>query len=130
MLKTFIYIYISFFLLVFVFLCGFQFSVVSSLENNVNGEKTTAITGGQQTSKSGQFSKLLNFSGEKPSTPILDTINYPMHMKNLSVEVQKDRWPKTKKKSLPFGFWTKTWRENIKLCNFWDCIMEISLVLC
>ncbi|KAL0453546.1 UNVERIFIED_CONTAM: putative 1-deoxy-D-xylulose-5-phosphate synthase 2, chloroplastic [Sesamum latifolium] len=28
----------------------------------------------------------LNFSGEKPSTPILDTINYPIHMKNLSVE--------------------------------------------
>ncbi|KAL0404521.1 UNVERIFIED_CONTAM: putative 1-deoxy-D-xylulose-5-phosphate synthase 2, chloroplastic [Sesamum radiatum] len=28
----------------------------------------------------------LNFSGEKPSTPILDTINYPIHMKNLSLE--------------------------------------------
>nr|AHB79076.1 1-deoxy-D-xylulose-5-phosphate synthase [Houttuynia cordata] len=28
----------------------------------------------------------LDFSGEKPSTPILDTINYPIHMKNLSVE--------------------------------------------
>ncbi|KAK6131938.1 hypothetical protein DH2020_034320 [Rehmannia glutinosa] len=28
----------------------------------------------------------LNFSGEKPSTPILDTINYPIHLKNLSVQ--------------------------------------------
>ncbi|RWR75348.1 1-deoxy-D-xylulose 5-phosphate synthase 2 [Cinnamomum micranthum f. kanehirae] len=29
--------------------------------------------------------KALNFSGEKPPTPILDTINYPSHMKNLSI---------------------------------------------
>ncbi|XP_057500813.1 probable 1-deoxy-D-xylulose-5-phosphate synthase 2, chloroplastic [Actinidia eriantha] len=28
----------------------------------------------------------LNFSGDKPFTPILDTINYPIHMKNLSIE--------------------------------------------
>lgn len=28
----------------------------------------------------------LSFTGEKPSTPILDTINYPNHMKNLSME--------------------------------------------
>ncbi|KAK1276899.1 hypothetical protein QJS04_geneDACA005744 [Acorus gramineus] len=26
----------------------------------------------------------VDFSGEKPSTPLLDTINYPVHMKNLS----------------------------------------------
>ncbi|OIT38069.1 PREDICTED: probable 1-deoxy-D-xylulose-5-phosphate synthase 2, chloroplastic [Nicotiana attenuata] len=26
----------------------------------------------------------IDFSGEKPPTPVLDTINYPMHMKNLS----------------------------------------------
>ncbi|GMI67704.1 CLOROPLASTOS ALTERADOS 1, 1-DEOXY-D-XYLULOSE 5-PHOSPHATE SYNTHASE [Hibiscus trionum] len=26
----------------------------------------------------------INFSGEKPATPLLDTINYPLHMKNLS----------------------------------------------
>ena len=31
----------------------------------------------------------LNFSGEKPITPVLDTINYPNHMKNLSVQVTK-----------------------------------------
>ncbi|KAK6159124.1 hypothetical protein DH2020_006438 [Rehmannia glutinosa] len=28
----------------------------------------------------------LNFNGEKPSTPILDTINYPIHLKNLSLQ--------------------------------------------
>lgn len=29
-----------------------------------------------------------NFSGEKPETPLLDTINYPVHMKNLSTQVK------------------------------------------
>ncbi|KAF8377398.1 hypothetical protein HHK36_030775 [Tetracentron sinense] len=28
----------------------------------------------------------IDFSGEKPSTPLLDTINYPIHMKNLSTQ--------------------------------------------
>nr|XP_018681712.1 PREDICTED: probable 1-deoxy-D-xylulose-5-phosphate synthase 2, chloroplastic isoform X1 [Musa acuminata subsp. malaccensis] len=28
----------------------------------------------------------IDFSGEKPPTPLLDTINYPIHMKNLSVQ--------------------------------------------
>lgn len=35
----------------------------------------------------GRSVKALNFSGEKPFTPILDTINYPIHMKNLSLQV-------------------------------------------
>ncbi|XXG53227.1 hypothetical protein AAC387_Pa03g1356 [Persea americana] len=26
----------------------------------------------------------IDFSGEKPATPLLDTINYPIHMRNLS----------------------------------------------
>jgi hypothetical protein len=29
----------------------------------------------------------INFSGEKPATPLLDTINYPAHMMNLSSQV-------------------------------------------
>lgn len=29
----------------------------------------------------------LNFSKEKPETPLLDTINYPVHMKRLSITV-------------------------------------------
>ncbi|KAJ0097087.1 hypothetical protein Patl1_28351 [Pistacia atlantica] len=28
----------------------------------------------------------IGFSGEKPDTPLLDTINYPLHMKNLSTQ--------------------------------------------
>ncbi|XP_058081268.1 probable 1-deoxy-D-xylulose-5-phosphate synthase 2, chloroplastic [Magnolia sinica] len=28
----------------------------------------------------------IDFSGEKPATPLLDTINFPIHMKNLSVQ--------------------------------------------
>ncbi|KAH7675474.1 Deoxyxylulose-5-phosphate synthase protein [Dioscorea alata] len=28
----------------------------------------------------------VDYSGEKPATPLLDTINYPIHMKNLSVQ--------------------------------------------
>lgn len=31
----------------------------------------------------------IDFSGEKPPTPLLDTINYPVHMKNLSAQVNK-----------------------------------------
>ena len=34
-----------------------------------------------------QLRRSLNFSGEKPSTPVLDTVNYPIHMKNLSIQV-------------------------------------------
>ncbi|TKY54612.1 1-deoxy-D-xylulose-5-phosphate synthase 2 [Spatholobus suberectus] len=33
-----------------------------------------------------QLRRSLNFTGEKPSTPVLDTINYPIHMKNLSIQ--------------------------------------------
>lgn len=60
----------------------FQFSVGAALQqdnsNDVapNGESLTR-----------QKPRALSFTGEKPSTPILDTINYPNHMKNLSVEV-------------------------------------------
>ncbi|GLT44168.1 hypothetical protein SLA2020_180820 [Shorea laevis] len=28
----------------------------------------------------------IDFSGERPATPLLDTVNYPVHMKNLSTE--------------------------------------------
>ncbi|KAE8660257.1 putative 1-deoxy-D-xylulose-5-phosphate synthase [Hibiscus syriacus] len=41
------------------------------------------VKGGQQTR---QIKRFLNFSGEKPSTPLLDTINHPIHMKNLSIQ--------------------------------------------
>ncbi|XAR51201.1 1-deoxy-D-xylulose-5-phosphate synthase [Bertholletia excelsa] len=32
------------------------------------------------------LARTLNFSGEKPLTPILDTVNYPIHTKNLPLE--------------------------------------------
>lgn len=34
----------------------------------------------------GKITRSLNFTGEMPSTPVLDTVNYPVHMKNLSTE--------------------------------------------
>jgi len=37
-----------------------------------------------------QSRRSLNFSGEKPSTPVLDTVNYPIHMKNLSIQVPRE----------------------------------------
>lgn len=30
----------------------------------------------------------IDYSGKKPATPLLDTINYPVHMKNLSTTVR------------------------------------------
>ncbi|RRT38287.1 hypothetical protein B296_00049086 [Ensete ventricosum] len=32
----------------------------------------------------------IDYSGEKPATPLLDSINYPTHMKNLSTRVIGD----------------------------------------
>lgn len=59
--------------------------VISSLDRNSDGDHKMTLT--KDGPKNGaKFSKLLDFSGEKPSTPILDTINYPIHMKNLSPE--------------------------------------------
>lgn len=29
----------------------------------------------------------IDYSGEKPATPLLDTVNFPIHMKNLSMQV-------------------------------------------
>lgn len=37
-----------------------------------------------------KLERALNFTGDKPTTPILDTINYPNHMKNLSIQVQSN----------------------------------------
>ena len=45
------------------------------------------MSSGQQKQEKLKVKRALNFSGEKPSTSILDTINHPKHMKNLSIEV-------------------------------------------
>ncbi|XVF70085.1 hypothetical protein PTKIN_Ptkin11bG0133200 [Pterospermum kingtungense] len=45
------------------------------------------VKGGQRTTQNDQhFKRFLNYSEEKPCTPLLDTINHPIHMKNLSIE--------------------------------------------
>ncbi|KAJ0040537.1 hypothetical protein Pint_27721 [Pistacia integerrima] len=47
--------------------------------SSADGEKKMAIKREKDGSRIG-------FSGEKPDTPLLDTINYPLHMKNLSTQ--------------------------------------------
>ncbi|KAL1823304.1 hypothetical protein ACET3Z_010082 [Daucus carota] len=67
----------------------FRGLVVAAVEGNKNDEKDIQVNGEQSKgmiNKNDELSKSLNFSGEKPVTPVLDTINYPMHMKNLSIE--------------------------------------------
>ncbi|XP_043708466.1 probable 1-deoxy-D-xylulose-5-phosphate synthase 2, chloroplastic [Telopea speciosissima] len=46
----------------------------SSMDNNNNNSQST------------QAVRALTYTGQKPSTPILDTTNYPIHMKNLSIK--------------------------------------------
>ncbi|KAL3623850.1 hypothetical protein CASFOL_032666 [Castilleja foliolosa] len=63
-----------------------KFSGVSAhvnQESNTSEKKDIIVNPRGQ---NGKPTRTLNFSGEKPSTPILDTINHPMHMNNLSLE--------------------------------------------
>nr|AIZ68637.1 1-deoxy-D-xylulose-5-phosphate synthase precursor [Eschenbachia blinii] len=53
------------------------FAAAKDNATNEHGDLVRAI---------GSVATNLKYSGEKPKTPILDTINYPKHMKNLSVE--------------------------------------------
>lgn len=62
--------------------------MVVAQDNNASGDQRTPVNRDHIIRQNGQPTKYLNFSGEKPSTPILDTVNYPMHMKNLSLEVK------------------------------------------
>ncbi|KAK4485555.1 hypothetical protein RD792_008198 [Penstemon davidsonii] len=59
----------------------FSGNIVAVQQESKPSEKSDIVV-----NANGRITKSLNFSGEKPSTPILDTINYPIHMKNLSVE--------------------------------------------
>ncbi|KAJ1433521.1 Transketolase-like, pyrimidine-binding domain [Sesbania bispinosa] len=58
--------------------------VIAGRGDNGGEEQSTAVKDRYQTNQ--QLRRSLNFSGEKPSTPVLDTINYPIHMKNLSIQ--------------------------------------------
>nr|AAR95699.1 putative 1-D-deoxyxylulose 5-phosphate synthase [Ginkgo biloba] len=52
----------------------------ANANNSDGGESRKIVTAGVEVGGK------IDFSGEKPATPLLDTINYPIHMKNLSVE--------------------------------------------
>ncbi|KAM7261597.1 hypothetical protein ACFE04_020674 [Oxalis oulophora] len=56
----------------------FRASSSSSVDNSENDENKKMI----RKEKDGWR---IDFSEEKPATPLLDTVNYPIHMKNLSV---------------------------------------------
>ncbi|XWS73193.1 hypothetical protein CRYUN_Cryun02cG0105300 [Craigia yunnanensis] len=51
-----------------------------------SNDRNTLVKRDQRTRQNEHFKRFINFSGEKPSTPVLDTINHPIHMKNLSIE--------------------------------------------
>ncbi|XVF70084.1 hypothetical protein PTKIN_Ptkin11bG0133200 [Pterospermum kingtungense] len=69
--------------------CRFNGAAAAQLETgNANNDRNrTMVKGGQRTTQNDQhFKRFLNYSEEKPCTPLLDTINHPIHMKNLSIE--------------------------------------------
>ncbi|XVE71767.1 hypothetical protein DITRI_Ditri10aG0178300 [Diplodiscus trichospermus] len=53
---------------------------------NASKDRNAMVKREQPTRQNEHVKRYLNFSGEKPFTPILDTINHPVHMKNLSIE--------------------------------------------
>ncbi|XVF34271.1 hypothetical protein REPUB_Repub18cG0045100 [Reevesia pubescens] len=53
---------------------------------NASNDRNTLVNRDKRTRQNEDFKRFLNFSGEKPSTPLLDTINNPIHVKNLSTE--------------------------------------------
>ncbi|KAK7291899.1 hypothetical protein RIF29_07439 [Crotalaria pallida] len=60
--------------------------VIAALEDNNSSEEEKKTMVKKHNEANQQVGRSLNFSGEMPLTPILDTINYPIHMKNLSVQ--------------------------------------------
>ncbi|XP_054809462.1 probable 1-deoxy-D-xylulose-5-phosphate synthase 2, chloroplastic isoform X2 [Prosopis cineraria] len=58
--------------------CRKQFRVRASTSGSEDGERTSI----RKTNDGWK----INYSGEKPATPLLDTINYPVHMKDLSAQ--------------------------------------------
>ncbi|KAK7847146.1 putative 1-deoxy-d-xylulose-5-phosphate synthase [Quercus suber] len=60
--------------------------VIAAKEKNASEKVKTMVKRDHKTKQNGGIKKYLNFSGEKPLTPILDSIICPIHMKNLSTE--------------------------------------------
>jgi 1-deoxy-D-xylulose-5-phosphate synthase len=62
----------------------FQFFLRASVSNSEDCEESKVV-------KKAEDGWKIDFSsGEKPSTPLLDTIDYPFHMDNLSTQVKKN----------------------------------------
>ncbi|GAV68578.1 Transket_pyr domain-containing protein/Transketolase_C domain-containing protein/DXP_synthase_N domain-containing protein [Cephalotus follicularis] len=61
------------------FSCRKQFCLRASADNSGDGERKTTIVKEMDGWR-------IDYSGGKPVTPMLDTINYPIHMKNLSTQ--------------------------------------------
>ncbi|XP_056696733.1 probable 1-deoxy-D-xylulose-5-phosphate synthase 2, chloroplastic isoform X2 [Spinacia oleracea] len=66
-----------------------------SFRNKPNPKQISAKASASSSNKENQSSKSIrkekdgwkiDFTGEKPPTPMLDTVNYPLHMKNLSTQ--------------------------------------------
>ncbi|XP_022756531.1 probable 1-deoxy-D-xylulose-5-phosphate synthase 2, chloroplastic [Durio zibethinus] len=67
--------------------CRFNGVAATHLETgNASNDRNAWVKEDQRKTQDGHSKRLLNFSGEKPSTPVLDTINYPIQTKNLSIE--------------------------------------------
>lgn len=64
--------------------CLFQFCARASASSRDGDTKE----GGKLMIKTEKEGWKIDFSGEKPPTPLLDTIDYPVHLKNLSTKVQ------------------------------------------
>nr|UIB01903.1 1-deoxy-D-xylulose-5-phosphate synthase 2 [Pinus massoniana] len=56
--------------------------IVSAIAGNADGDEN--MKGICNAEKNGPLK--ITYSGEKPPTPLLDTINYPIHMKNLKIK--------------------------------------------
>ncbi|KAL5973955.1 hypothetical protein ACLOJK_030614 [Asimina triloba] len=66
---------------------SFKFYVAACAEDSgSNSRSAISVNENEPAESHHQNGVALNFSGEKPETPILNTINYPIHMKNLSVK--------------------------------------------
>lgn len=64
-----------------------QLYAVATAKDNSSNENHSISLRNEQQQQPQQIPNALDFSGGKPPTPILDTINYPIHMKNLSAKV-------------------------------------------
>uniref|UniRef100_A0A5B7ATH4 1-deoxy-D-xylulose-5-phosphate synthase n=1 Tax=Davidia involucrata TaxID=16924 RepID=A0A5B7ATH4_DAVIN len=60
--------------------CRKQFILRASVTSSSDGEEAKMMI------KKEKEGWKIDFSGEKPHTPLLDTINYPVHMKNLTTQ--------------------------------------------